>query len=132
MVNLEPTIQLLHEKRRELHEELNAIERAIQALASADSSLSTETPLAVRYTAEEPVACPTVVVIPPKRMLTESHKEALLEGRRKARAAKLLRSQGMEPGRPAIALERDLLPRLVKPSHVPDVTPAAVDETVVG
>ena len=132
MVNLEPTIQLLHDKRRELLEQLNAIERAIQALASADSSLSTQTPPAAE-TKEGTVAAPAaIVVIPPKRALSEAHKDALLEGRRKAREAKLLRSQGLEPGKPAIALPPDPLPRLVKRSNGPKVTLPSVDEAVVG
>jgi hypothetical protein len=134
MINLEPTIQLLHDKRRELLEQLNAIDRAIQALAFVDASLSTRTPPAAGPTQDEPVvgAPVAVVVIPPKRVLTDSQKKALLEGRRKAREAKLRRSQGLEPGRPAISLPPDPLPRLVKRSNVPEVTLAAVDETVVG
>ena len=126
MVNLEPTIQLLHDKRNELLEQLNAINRAIQALTSSDSTLSTQTPPVVGRTKEEIVAAPAVVVIPPKRVLTESHKEALLEGRRKAREAKLLRLRGLESGRPAISVPADPLPRLVKRANVPEVTHEAV------
>jgi hypothetical protein len=133
MVNLERTIQLLHDKKRELLEQLNAIDRAIQALAPADSGLSVKPPSAVGQSVEETVAAPAaVVVIPPRRALTESHKQALLEGRRKAREAKLLRSRGLEPVRPAISLLPDPLPRLVKRSNVPEATLAAVDKAVVG
>ena len=91
MVDLDRTVRILHAKRQELLAELKAVDRAIAALEGAqaaevnhkkDEGHQTTAALA----SPGPPIVPTIVK--PKRVLTDSHKQALLEGRRKAREAK--------------------------------------------
>src|SRR5262245_54598147 len=126
MVNFDSAIQLLQAKRRELLEQLSAIDRAIDALAPSNSTIQPDRVAPVGQTAEQ--TAPPVVMVPPKRALTEAHKAALREGRRKAREAKLRQSQGLEPGTPAMSVQADPLPRLVKRSHLREFTLAPVDD----
>jgi hypothetical protein len=81
MVNCGATIQLLRDKRRELLEQLKAVDRAIEVLASSNPATSTEL---ASSCSESKETDPPVVVVPPKRVLTEAHKAAMREGRRKA------------------------------------------------
>lgn len=119
MVNFEATIQLLQDKRCELLEQLKAVDRAIEALATSDAAISTDLP----SSRSEPTETePPVVVVPPKRVLTDAHKSAMREGRRKARESKLLQARGLVPGEPAISAQSDPLPRLVKRSPVRTAT----------
>lgn len=90
MVALDRIVSLLKEQRRELLDQLVAIDKAIAALNGAPSA-------EVDHVDEQPqtpdvsprTAVPIVPrVVKPKRVLGESHKQALTEGRRKARRAK--------------------------------------------
>ena len=89
MVNLRSTVVILQAQRRELVEQLDAVDRAITALTSAADSAAT----AERKTAKSVKEAPgdvvaTVNEVKPKRVLSEAHKEAMIAGRRKGRAAK--------------------------------------------
>jgi hypothetical protein len=87
MVNLRSTVVILQAQRRELVEQLDAVDRAITALTSAAGSAATDE----RRTAKSVKAAPGDVVartVKPKRVLSEAHKEAMIAGRRKGRVAK--------------------------------------------
>ena len=111
---------MLEEQRRELRDQLDAIDAAIEALSSAG------TPVAETQPAEPEVPPRPIVsaVLPrrvkPKRVQSDSHKEAKAVGRRKARAAKdaangLAREMPSDSFVPAIKARGDSqLPRLVK------------------
>jgi hypothetical protein len=79
MADLDRRISTLQEARQELLKQLDAIDKAIAALSGAQ-------PAHVDDTIGEETVIPTRVR--PKRVLGESHKEALAIGRRKARHAK--------------------------------------------
>jgi hypothetical protein len=125
MVNFDSLIQLLHDKRCELLEQLKAVDRAIGVLAASSSATPQPTNTASRPTVE---ADPPVIVVPPKRVLTEAHKTAMRDGRLKAREAKLLQARGLEPGKPAIFSQRDPVPRLVKRAQVREFTVEPLDD----
>jgi hypothetical protein len=125
MVNFDAIIQLLHDKRHELLEQLNAVDRAIEVLAPSTAAPSAE--LALPHS-EPQEPDPPVVVVPPKRVLTDAHKAAMREGRRKSRESKLLQARGLEPGAPAISKQTDPLPRLVKRSQIRELTVGPVDD----
>lgn len=91
MVDTDPIVSMLEAKREDLSKQLDAIDRAIAALRSvqsaevdARSGRQEQTPEVVAN-ATPPVS-PTRVKA--KRVLGESHKEALSKGQRKAREAK--------------------------------------------
>jgi hypothetical protein len=90
MVDLDPTVRVLHTKRQELLAELKAVDSAIAALEGARTARvkhkKDERPQAAALVSPGPPIVPTVVT--PKRVLADSHKQALLEGRRKARETK--------------------------------------------
>ena len=85
MVNLNNTVVILQAQRRELIEQLDAVDRAIAALTSAaggaDEGKTAET---VKQAPGDRVAR----TVKPKRVLSEAHKQAIIAGRRKGRAAK--------------------------------------------
>jgi hypothetical protein len=87
MVNLRNTVVILQAQRRELIEQLDAVDRAIAALTSAaggarsDEGRTAET---LKHAPGDRVAR----TVKPKRVLSEAHKQAIIAGRRKGRAAK--------------------------------------------
>ena len=88
-VDLDRIVSLLEEQRRILLEQLSAVDKAIAALLRAPSSEvdhADEQP----QTPEAPDTAAPIVprVVKPKRVLGESHRQALREGRRKARRAR--------------------------------------------
>jgi hypothetical protein len=112
MIDLTRTIRLLEAKRLELLNQLQAIDKALAALHGTDTKVSAAE-------AQPPIVdVPRVTVIKPKRTLSEAHKHAMIEGRRRAREIKRLSSGETEtrPDErvPAIAQPTDLTPRLVK------------------
>ena len=103
MVNLKSTVVILQAQRRELIEQLEAVDRAIAALTSAE-------------VVKEALVART---LKPKRVLSEEHKEAIAAGRRKSRTAKDVaagraREMPEEGFVPAISADRSEAPRLVK------------------
>jgi hypothetical protein len=87
MVNLRSTVVILQAQRRELVEQLDAVDRAIAALTSAAGSAETVKGKTAKPVKEAPgdVVARTVK---PRRVLSDAHKEAMIAGRRKGRAAK--------------------------------------------
>lgn len=87
MIDLNDAVSLLHAKRKELSDQLDAVDKALAALsgvAVAPATRSAATPHQPDVTAD------TVVPsrIKPRRTLSDEHKHALIEGRRKARHSK--------------------------------------------
>lgn len=106
------TIRALERQRRELLEQVAAIDRAIAALSGADKPY--------RRPGMAPVATPAP---PPARRavkkrrfaLSEEHKRKLVEGRKRAREARALSAEASDAGAPAdSAWSGDGPPRLVK------------------
>src|SRR5688572_14342343 len=87
MVDLERTLRMLTDKREELLDQLDAVDKAIAALWGANKPEAT-----VDQAEPEAPEIPSTTVIPtkvkPKRVLSDEHKQAMTEGRRKAREAK--------------------------------------------
>lgn len=122
MVNLRSTVVILQAQRRELIEQLDAVDRAIAALTSAADTETAEgkTAKAAKEAPGDLVAQTVNTRVKPKRVLSDAHKEAIVAGRRKGRAAKEVaagraREMPEEGFVPAIAANSGSdAPRLVK------------------
>ena len=100
MVDLDRTIRALHARRDELLNQLHAVEKA---LATAEGAKTSVVPTRVK----------------PPRVLSEEHRQALIEGGRKARHSREApagRAREMLDPRPGLAPASHTtgLPRLVK------------------
>lgn len=87
MVNLNDAVNLLRAKRKELSDQLDAVDKALAALGGpgiASQRPEQNPPVPVAETASEVV--PTR--LKSRRKLSDEHRHALKEGRRKARHAK--------------------------------------------
>ncbi len=96
MVNLNPIVRQLNEQRRELLEQLAAVDAAIAALAH----LTTAGPAAPPPEPDAPIALAAVEAVPEasgeivptrvkaKRVLSDDHKHALVVSKRRARGVK--------------------------------------------
>jgi hypothetical protein len=120
MVDLDRIVSLLEEQRRAVLDQLEAIDKAIAALRGAPSA-EVEQVEAQPPPVPSGTGAPVVPrVVKPKRVLGESHKQALTEGRRKARkareaAAGLAREMPDESFVPALGARGESQPpRLVK------------------
>lgn len=118
MIDLNDAVTLLQAKRKELADELDAVDRALAALSSVGGDGSA----APRANPATPAETAPSVVLPtklkPRRTLSDEHKHALSEGRRKAHhskaAAKGLAREPIDQA-PALAPTGDgRQPRLVK------------------
>jgi hypothetical protein len=84
MIDLNDAVSLLQAKRKELADELDAVDKALAALSrvgGAGSAARGESP------ATPPETAPGVVLptkLKPRRILSDEHKHSLSEGRRKA------------------------------------------------
>jgi hypothetical protein len=87
MVNLRSTVAILQAQRRELIEQLDAVDRAIAALTSAADATETDEGKTAKAVNEAPGDL-VARTVKPKRVLSEAHKQAIIAGRRKGRAAK--------------------------------------------
>jgi hypothetical protein len=101
VIDRDSSAKALHAKREALLDQLRAVDDAIAALAS-----------------EAPEVIPTR--IKSRRMLTDEHRHAVVEGRRRARhsreAAKGLAREMLKPSpKSSLGSEASSLPRLVKP-----------------
>jgi hypothetical protein len=135
MVTLNRIKRMLDEQRRELLDQLDAIDRAIVALNSAGMAVADTRPAGPEFPAEQvpaeqvpaeqvPADKTASAVVPrrvkPKRVLSDSHKQALVLSTRKAREAKdaakgLAREMPGDSFVPAIGTRGDRQPpRLVK------------------
>lgn len=124
MVNLRNTVVILQAQRRELVEQLDAVDRAIAALNSAAGGAETKkgkTAEAMEQAPGDPVAR----TVKPKRVMSDAHKQAIIAGRRKRRDAKEVaagraREMPEEGFVPAIAAGGGSeAPRLVKRQREP-------------
>ncbi len=85
---MNPMRSKLEEQRRELLDELGAIDRAIAALNSGGTSVA-EVLSAEADVSDTHAASPVLPRrVKPRRVLSDSHKQAVTVGRRRARAAK--------------------------------------------
>ncbi len=120
MVNLHDAVSLLRARRRELSEELEAVDQALAALGRFDGADSpTDPPPAETVTEAAPAGDIPRTVVKPRRRLSDEHKHALKEGRRKARhsrdvAAGRAREALAPPTAPAVPTADGRRPRLVK------------------
>ena len=89
MATLNRIRHLLDEQRRALLDQLNKVDRAIAALASVGLD-SVDAPFDVDAQPDTDTDAGTVVPrrVKPKRVLSDSHKQALVHGNRKAREAR--------------------------------------------
>jgi hypothetical protein len=118
MIDLNDAVSLLQAKRKELADQLDAVDKALAALRSVSGSGSAApgaNPAASLETAPS-VVLPTK--LKPPRTLSDEHKRALSEGRRKAHHSKAAAAGlAREPidQAPALASTGDgRQPRLVK------------------
>jgi hypothetical protein len=89
MVEMNRIRSLLEEKRQELADQLNAVDRAIAALNSAGTPVTETRPAEPDVRAELTVsAVLPKPVVEPRRVLSDAHKAAISAGKRRARAAK--------------------------------------------
>jgi len=80
---------MLKEKRQELENQLDAVDRAIAALGSAGTPVTGTQPAELDVGADLSVMSPILPrPVKPRRVLSDDHKEAISAGKRRARAAK--------------------------------------------
>jgi hypothetical protein len=120
MVKLNRTVRMLQAKREELLDQLDAVDKALAALNGAKIAVA-EAPARNPRKATEEAGSPVVPTrVKPQRVLSDEHKHALIEGRRKARqskdvAAGLAREMAdLSPGLALASSDAGRLPRLVK------------------
>lgn len=88
MTDLHDAVRLLQAKRKELADELDAVDKALAALSrigGAEAGAAKENP------SRPPEAAPSAVLatkLKPRRTLSDEHKHSLSEGRRKAHHSK--------------------------------------------
>ena len=119
MTSLKQIVRLLEGQRRELLDQLDAIDRAIAALGNVGTEAAAPPPIAADVPAEgAEEMLPTRVKA--KRVLSDSHKQALIAGKRKAREAHdvargIARAMPDDGFVPAIGTRGDgQVPRLIK------------------
>ena len=124
MIDLNDAVRLLQAKRKELADELDAVDNALAALrrvGGAGSEAPRENPAPPPDTAP-PDTAPSVVLatkLKPRRTLSDEHKRSLSEGRRKAhqlKAAAAGLARELLDQAPALAASSEGVrqPRLVK------------------
>ena len=88
MVEMNRIRSLLEEKRQELADQLDAVDRAIAALSSARTPVTETRPAEPDVRAELSVSAVLPKLVEPRRVLSDAHKAAISAGKRRARAAK--------------------------------------------
>ena len=88
MVTMNQTRHLLEEQRRELLDQLDALDRAIAALNSVGIPVAETQPSGPDVRSEHTASAVLPRRIKPRRVLSDSHKQAVVVGKRNARAAK--------------------------------------------
>jgi hypothetical protein len=112
MANLIAAVRLLEEHRNDLVNQLDAVETAIAALKGAERTEGRLTSPSV------PTLAAPAKSRRPKRhfVLTDEHKQKLVEGRRRAREARAGADSASDASAPLVAhWSADGPPRLVKP-----------------
>ena len=89
MVEMNRIRSMLEEKRQELADQLNAVDRAIAALNSARTPVTKTRPAEPDVRAEVAVSAVLLRPVEPRRVLSDAHREAISVGKRRARAAEL-------------------------------------------
>ena len=87
MATLKQIVRMLEAQRRELLDQLDAVDRAIAALGSAGTDAADVLPAAPDIQAGHTAGTVLPKQLKPKRILSDAHKHALIAGRRKAREA---------------------------------------------
>ena len=88
MTDLHDAVRLLQAKRKELADELDAVDKALAALSSIGGA---ESPAPNENPSRPPETAPAAVLatkLKPRRTLSDEHKHSLSEGRRKAHHSK--------------------------------------------
>ena len=120
MVETNHIRSMLAEKRRELADQLDAIDRAIAALNNAETPVAETRPVEPDIAAEHTASSVLPRTVKARRMLSDAHREAISAGKRRARAARdtakgLVREMPDESFVPAIKTRGGSQePRLVK------------------
>ena len=120
MVNLSDAVRLLRAQRKELSDQLDAVDKALAALGEPRDAPRTGSEGNPQGAAGETMIAVLPTRLKPPRTLSEEHRHALREGRRKARHSQDVaagRAREMSDRHPGVALgssadERH--PRLVK------------------
>jgi hypothetical protein len=116
MVELNDAVSLLRAKRKELIDQLDAVDKALSALSGLPGTV-TMAPEANHPEASERTSNTVLPTrLNPPRTLSDEHKHALKEGRRKARHSKDA----------AAGLARDPLPGLASGSRASGQSPRLV------
>lgn len=119
MVDRDRTVSRLHAQRKALLDQLDAVDRALAALTGAGVTGVTTRELETQEAAEEATSPVVPTRVKPPRMLSDEHRQALIEGRRKARhstdvaAGRARDIPDPSPGLAPASAARQL-PRLVK------------------
>jgi hypothetical protein len=119
IVDLDGTARLLRARREALLAQLDAVDRALATLTAAESIVANAQDLPAPEPAEEATAPVVPTRMKARRVLSDEHRHALTEGRRKARHAKdaaagrARETPGPGPGLAPTSATTDL-PRLVK------------------
>ncbi|MEX1128055.1 MAG: hypothetical protein WD227_06205 [Vicinamibacterales bacterium] len=112
MADFSATIRTLEQQRKELLDQVAAIDRAIAALNGSDKPYRKPSPVTI---VEPAVAMRRPAVKKRRFALSEEHKRKLVEGRKRAREARLVPAPAAEAtAAPVAAWTGDGLPRLVK------------------
>ena len=120
MVNLSDAVRLLRAQRKELSDQLDAVDKALAALGEPRGVSTTGSEGNPHGTAGETVTEVLPTRLTPPRKLSDEHRHALKEGRRKAHHSKEVaagRAREASDPRPGLALASsadDQRPRLVK------------------
>jgi hypothetical protein len=116
MVDLDTSAKRLRAKREELLAQLDAVDQALAALTS-EGTTGTSTGELKPVLADEAPGAVVPTRVRPQRVLSDEHRQALTEGRRKARHsqdAAAGRAREMADPSPGLASTATALPRLVK------------------
>jgi hypothetical protein len=120
MVNLSDAVKLLRAQRKELSDQLDAVDKALAALGEPRGVPRTGSEGNPEGAAGETVTEVLPTRLKPPRKLSDEHRHALREGRRKAHHSKEVvagRAREMSDPRPGLASASsadDRHPRLVK------------------
>jgi len=120
MADLKQIVQMLEGQRRELVDQLAAVDKAIAALNGTAAAGGDARPAQPDIPTEAPPATQLARRVKEKRVLSDAHKQALIAGRRKTREAHdvakgLAREMPDEGFVPAIGVRGDRqVPRLIK------------------
>jgi hypothetical protein len=120
MAEFKQIVQMLEGQRRELVDQLAAVDKAIAALNGTAAAGGDARPAQPHIPTEDPPATPLARRVKEKRVLSDAHRQAMLAGRRKTREAHdvakgLAREMPDEGFVPAIGVRGDRqVPRLIK------------------